>query len=121
MTAVRFHRSAAGLRIHGPADFTPIKAPRVRRRVRAARTPRQLTAQRELHEAIATQPRGSVPCLDPDPAVRRRWTSDDPGEAASAAKDCRACPVRLLCRAVGRGEPSGVWGGIAKHNEGEAA
>jgi hypothetical protein len=126
VTAVRFHRHAAGLRIRGPADFTPISRPAAQRKACAGRTrtARQVAAQRQLYEAIAAHPRDTVPCLVSDPEARRRWTSDDPTEAEKAAKDCRSCPVRLLCRAVGRSEPSGVWGGTvrsAKTDKGKAA
>ena len=47
------------------------------------------------------------PCVD-DPG---RWYSTNPVERAHAAADCRRCPLRDPCRALGQNEPFGVWGG----------
>ena len=48
--------------------------------------------------------------LSDDP---ERWIGDDPEARAFAASECTgACPVLKECRAAGRLEEHGVWGGI---------
>lgn len=39
------------------------------------------------------------------------WLSDDPEDRELAAMYCPGCPVLRECRAVGRTEDFGVWGG----------
>lgn len=125
---------AGTIRAFGPADFTPItikpaSKTTTRRGPAPSYRPRNPGVLQKLQDAILAQPRGSVPCLDPDPAARRLWTSDEPEDAQRAAKACARCPVRRLCRVAGRGEHAGVWGGVARGitarktstDEGEAA
>lgn len=125
---------AGTIRAFGPADFTPITIkPASKTASRRGPAPsyelRNPGAIQKLQDAILALPRGSVPCLDPDPAARCLWTSDEPEEAQRAAQACSRCPVRRACRLAGRGEHAGVWGGVARGttarktptDEGEAA
>jgi WhiB family transcriptional regulator, redox-sensing transcriptional regulator len=53
---------------------------------------------------------GGLPCQHENP---RLWFSDLPAELNLAKLFCRGCPRRQPCLAgaVGRAEPTGVWGG----------
>lgn len=56
----------------------------------------------ELLAAIARHPSGAVPCRREDAETPlSAWTSDDPGEAATAALACASCPVLEMCREFG--------------------
>ncbi len=125
---IRPHFDAGRVRAFGLADLTPnATVTSVSRRIAASVALRNPRLFHRLEAAILAQPKGSVPCIDPNDEVRRLWTSDDPEEAKRAAKACSRCPVRVLCRAVGRTEHAGVWGGISRAttrtstDEGEAA
>lgn len=65
-------------------------------------------ARRALADALAAL-KAPTPCQGAD---RDNWTADDPEVLAEAAKACQPCPVRAECRAAGRGEHWGVWGGF---------
>ncbi len=49
------------------------------------------------------------PCTYPDKAPL--WLSEAHEERAEAAEECQACPILDPCRAAGRFERFGTWGG----------
>lgn len=63
-----------------------------------------------IHEALgaAVASGERIPCRTPGPAL---WTSEAHEERAEAAEACRACPILDPCRAAGRFERFGTWGG----------
>lgn len=73
-------------------------------------SPRKARDLEALHAAI-TAATGPVPCQSSDNPLA--WISDDPDEAAAAARACRSCPVLEECGSYLRDhkEPAGVWGG----------
>lgn len=50
-----------------------------------------------------------VPCWG---AGGEAWTSEDADDRAEAVEACAPCPVLKLCKAAGRYEVFGVWGGV---------
>lgn len=64
-------------------------------------------ARRALADGLAAM-KAPTPCQGPD---RDAWTADAPEVLAEAAERCAPCPVREACRAAGRGESWGAWGG----------
>lgn len=64
-----------------------------------------------LHEALraALDDRQPVPCRTPGRTAL--WTSEAHEERAEAAEACQACPILDPCRAAGRFERFGTWGG----------
>lgn len=64
-----------------------------------------------LHGALsaAVNARRRVPCRVPGHGAA--WTSEAHEERAEAAEACQACPILDPCRAAGRFERFGTWGG----------
>lgn len=73
-----------------------------------------MTGQDPLVEALfaLAEGGGRTPCQAPH--RRGLWISDDHEARATAAAICTqlGCPVLAVCRAAGRGERFGVWGGV---------
>ena len=71
----------------------------------------QALALDALHDALsaAVNARRRVPCRVPGHGAA--WTSEAHEERADAAEACQACPILDPCRAAGRFEPFGTWGG----------
>lgn len=75
-------------------------------------TPAHRAAWRRLVEAMkALDVPGGLACsIDPESC----WPGDTPlseGERAAVRAMCVGCPVRAECRALGRFERVGIWGG----------
>lgn len=71
-------------------------------------TARRAEARHALADALAALA-APTPCQGADGDA---WTSDDLDVLAEAAERCAPCPVREACRAAGRGERWGAWGGF---------
>lgn len=118
MAVVRPHRAVSTLGVSTMAHFTPFVTERLPQPFRPAKRGRPVVVpsgipgrHAELHDLIAEQPRGSVPCIDDDPQIRNLWTSEQRWQVDLAIGGCHICPARALCHEVGRRERGGTWGG----------